>query len=68
MKIKFLRNVDAPRNYTHQLCHEACGCSETRSALATFLKDDVEDPNDPGHEIELKGLLFNVDYIIVEYP
>lgn len=67
MKIKFLKNVEAPQAYEKTFC-ECCGPERCSPEKTFFYEGQEEDPNVYNHEIDLSGLIYNVDYSITEYP
>jgi hypothetical protein len=67
MKIKFLKDCEAPQQWTQVLC-QCCGPELMGYDLASFQKDEEVDPEEWHKEIDLSGLQYRVDYDIVEYP
>jgi len=68
VKIKFLRNCQAPQART-RFCCEMCGHIPAGMEMTDFWKDEEADPEFPwDNRIDLSGLKFNEDYIITEYP
>jgi len=66
MKIKFLRDCEAPQERT-KYCGDGC-CSWEVWDKQYFLKDEEADPGEPAHKIDLSSLEYRVDYDIIEYP
>lgn len=67
MKIKFLRNCEAPQVFTRIFC-ECCGPERQPAELTFFAKDEEWDPEDIYAEIDLTNLKYGVDFSITEYP
>lgn len=67
MKIRFLRNCQAPQVYEREFC-ECCGPERQPPEMTDFYKDDEVDPNEYNREIDLTGLKYREDYDIIEYP
>jgi len=67
MKIKFLRNCNAPQQWTKALC-ECCGPVQMGYESTYFYEGQEEDPNVFDYVIDLSGLTYRVDYDIIEYP
>lgn len=65
--IKFLKNCEAPQNYTQTRC-ECCGPEPMGPRMEFFYAGQEEDPNVLWNEIDLSGLTYRVDYDIIAYP
>lgn len=67
MKIKFLRDCQAPQQRTRYCC-EICGHIPTGMEMTDFFKDEEADTELWDSRIDLSGLQYRVDYDIIEYP
>lgn len=67
MKIRFLRDCEAPQKFTRVIC-ECCGPEPQFAEKTFFYNGQEEDPNVYNWEIDLTGLKYRVDYDIIEYP
>jgi len=67
MKIKFLKDCEAPQMRSRYCC-EHCGYVPGEFRLRWFYQDEELDPDIELAKIHLSELTYRVDYDIVEYP
>jgi hypothetical protein len=67
MTIKFLKNCQAPQQWTQTIC-SCCGPELMGYETEFFFQGQEEDPDVYDAKIDLTGLKYRVDYDIVEYP
>lgn len=67
MRIKFLKNCEAPQVFTRTFC-ECCGPERQPAEKTFFYAGQEEDPEEYNAEIDLSGLKYREDYDIIEYP
>lgn len=66
MKIRFLKNCEAPQQFT-KTCGDGC-CSWPEWESSWFVKGEEIDPEDPFGKVDLSSLTYKEDYEILEYP
>lgn len=67
MKIRFLKNCEAPQVYEKTFC-SCCGPERQLAEKTFFYAGQEEDPTKYNAEIDLSGLTYREDYDIIEYP
>ena len=65
MNIKILKDCEGKRE---RLLHPEEGCSCSTMDPTWFYKDEEFDPTSFYPKVDISGLVFNVDYIITEFP
>jgi hypothetical protein len=66
MKIRFLKNCEAPQQYMKR-CGDGC-CSWPEWETGYFSVGEEIDPENPFGRVDLSSLKYREDFEILEYP